>query len=49
MAVCDTSPQLTLPPFLQKGGLACLQDEGYQQMLDLVAFYKENAAILRCS
>lgn len=31
----------------QKGGLACLQDEGYQQMLDLVAFYKENAAILR--
>lgn len=31
----------------QAGGLACLQDEGWQQMLGLVAFYKENAAILR--
>ena len=24
-----------------------LQDDGWKQMLDLVAFYKENAAILR--
>jgi LL-diaminopimelate aminotransferase len=31
----------------QAGGLACLQDDGWKQMLDLVAFYKENAAILR--
>ncbi|GAB4821306.1 hypothetical protein N2152v2_008352 [Parachlorella kessleri] len=31
----------------QAGGLACLQEEGYQQMLELVSFYKENAAILR--
>lgn len=31
----------------QAGGLACLQDDGWAQMLDLVAFYKENAAILR--
>ena len=31
----------------QAGGLACLQDDGWAQMLDLVSFYKENAAILR--
>jgi LL-diaminopimelate aminotransferase len=31
----------------QAGGLACLQDEGWAQMLQLVEFYKENAAILR--
>lgn len=31
----------------QAGGMACLQDEGWKQMLELVAFYKENAAILR--
>ncbi len=31
----------------QAGGLACLQDDGWEQMLKLVAFYKENAAILR--
>lgn len=31
----------------QAGGMACLQEEGWNQMLDLVAFYKENAAILR--
>ncbi len=32
----------------QAGGLACLQDEGWAQMLGLIAFYKENAKILRC-
>ncbi|CAL8470730.1 g10272 [Coccomyxa elongata] len=31
----------------QAGGLACLQDEGFKEMHELVAFYKENAAILR--
>ncbi|KAL3141156.1 hypothetical protein ABBQ38_003504 [Trebouxia sp. C0009 RCD-2024] len=31
----------------QAGGLACMQDEGYQAMLDLVSYYKENATILR--
>ena len=31
----------------QQGGLACLQPEGYKAMTDLVAFYKENAALLR--
>lgn len=31
----------------QAGGLACLQDAGWKQMLELVDFYKENAAILR--
>jgi hypothetical protein len=31
----------------QAGGLACLQDDGWAQMLELVSFYKENAAILR--
>ena len=31
----------------QAGALACLQDEGFRQMKDLVAFYKENATILR--
>jgi LL-diaminopimelate aminotransferase len=31
----------------QAGGLACLQDKGWEQMLELVAFYRENAAILR--
>eukprot|EP00884_Botryococcus_braunii_P000832 jgi/Botrbrau1/1074/Bobra.0076s0039.1 len=30
----------------QAGGLACLQDEGYRQMLEVVDFYKGNAAIL---
>lgn len=30
----------------QAGGLACLQDAGWAQMLALVEFYKENAAIL---
>ena len=39
---------LPYPPCsVQAGGLACLQDQGWQQMLELVAFYKENAAILR--
>jgi LL-diaminopimelate aminotransferase len=31
----------------QAGGLACLADEGFAEMEGLVAFYKENAAILR--
>ncbi|CAK0782802.1 LL-diaminopimelate aminotransferase, chloroplastic [Coccomyxa viridis] len=31
----------------QAGGLAALQDEGFREMSDLVAFYRENAAILR--
>ena len=31
----------------QAGGLACLSDEGMAAMTDLVAFYKENAAILK--
>ena len=31
----------------QAGGLACLQDQGWKEMLELVAFYKENADILR--
>ncbi len=31
---------------VQAGGLACLQPAGYAAMLDLIAFYKENAAIL---
>jgi len=31
----------------QAGGLACLADEGFKQMNDLVSFYKENATILR--
>eukprot|EP01025_Chloroclados_australasicus_P006541 TRINITY_DN12101_c0_g1_i1.p2 TRINITY_DN12101_c0_g1~~TRINITY_DN12101_c0_g1_i1.p2 ORF type:complete len:472 (-),score=54.39 TRINITY_DN12101_c0_g1_i1:432-1658(-) len=30
----------------QAGGLACLKDEGYEEMLKLVGFYKENADIL---
>lgn len=30
----------------QAGGLATLTGEGYQAMLDLVAFYKENAKLL---
>jgi len=29
------------------GGLACLQDQGWEQVLELVSFYQENAAILR--
>jgi LL-diaminopimelate aminotransferase len=33
----------------QAGGLACLQDEGWAQMLELVEFYKGNAAILRAT
>mmetsp|Transcript_15517 Transcript_15517/g.33670 ORF Transcript_15517/g.33670 Transcript_15517/m.33670 type:complete len:444 (+) Transcript_15517:51-1382(+) len=32
---------------VQAGGLACLQGEGYKEMIGLVDFYKENAAILR--
>ncbi|KAK9844064.1 hypothetical protein WJX81_003340 [Elliptochloris bilobata] len=31
----------------QAGGLACLQEEGFKEMTELVAFYKENAEILR--
>jgi LL-diaminopimelate aminotransferase len=31
----------------QAGGAACLGDAGWAEMLELVAFYKENAAILR--
>ena len=31
----------------QAGGLACLQPEGLAAMRELVAFYKENAAIIR--
>eukprot|EP00891_Asterochloris_glomerata_P005442 jgi/Astpho2/5442/Aster-07391 len=31
----------------QAGGLACLQEKGWKEMLDLVAYYKENASILR--
>jgi len=31
----------------QAGGLAALSDAGYKDMLGLVAFYKENAAILK--
>jgi LL-diaminopimelate aminotransferase len=31
----------------QAGGAACLGDAGWAEMLGLVAFYKENAAILR--
>ena len=31
----------------QAGGLACLEDEGWKEMVDLVNFYKENAVILR--
>mmetsp|Transcript_12449 Transcript_12449/g.37435 ORF Transcript_12449/g.37435 Transcript_12449/m.37435 type:complete len:460 (+) Transcript_12449:201-1580(+) len=31
----------------QAGGLACLEPEGLSQVADLVAFYKENATILR--
>lgn len=31
----------------QAGGMACLSDEGMAAMTDLVAFYKENAAILK--
>ena len=31
----------------QAGGLACLSDEGMAAMNELVAFYKENAAILK--
>jgi len=31
----------------QAGGLACLQDQGWKQMLELVDFYKVNATILR--
>lgn len=31
----------------QAGGMACLQPEGYKEMSELVAYYKENAAILR--
>lgn len=32
----------------QAGGLAALRGDGWDQMLGLVAFYKENAAILKC-
>lgn len=32
---------------VQAGGLACLQDEGFAQMMEVVQFYKENASILR--
>ena len=31
----------------QAGGMACLSDEGMAAMTDLVAFYKENASILK--
>ena len=31
----------------QAGGLACVQEEGYQAMVDLVGYYKENAKILK--
>jgi len=31
----------------QAGGLACLEDDGYDAMLKLVAFYKENAKLLK--
>lgn len=31
----------------QAAGLACCSDEGYKAMLDLVAYYKENARILK--
>eukprot|EP00199_Chlamydomonas_sp_CCMP681_P002452 CAMPEP_0119106552 /NCGR_PEP_ID=MMETSP1180-20130426/4758_1 /TAXON_ID=3052 ORGANISM="Chlamydomonas cf sp, Strain CCMP681" /NCGR_SAMPLE_ID=MMETSP1180 /ASSEMBLY_ACC=CAM_ASM_000741 /LENGTH=422 /DNA_ID=CAMNT_0007091915 /DNA_START=79 /DNA_END=1347 /DNA_ORIENTATION=+ len=32
---------------VQAGGLACLQPDGLQEMNQTIAFYKENAAILR--
>ncbi|GMH43820.1 hypothetical protein BSKO_11754 [Bryopsis sp. KO-2023] len=31
----------------QAGGLACMQDEGFGQMMEVINFYKENATILR--
>ncbi|GAX79233.1 hypothetical protein CEUSTIGMA_g6673.t1 [Chlamydomonas eustigma] len=31
---------------VQAGGLACLQPEGYKEMISLIEFYKENATIL---
>eukprot|EP00803_Ostreobium_quekettii_P003671 evm.model.scf_66EXC.14 EVM.evm.TU.scf_66EXC.14 scf_66EXC:126003-130407(-) len=31
----------------QAGALACLEPEGYSQMMNVISFYKENAAILR--
>lgn len=31
----------------QAGGLACLQPQGLKEMHELVAFYKDNATILR--
>jgi len=33
----------------QAGGLACLSDDGMSAMTDLVAFYKENASILKAT
>lgn len=32
---------------VQAGGLACLDGEGYKEMLAMVNFYKENTTILR--
>jgi len=32
---------------VQAGGLACLQPEGLREMNELVAFYQENAKILK--
>ena len=31
---------------VQAGGLACLEGEGYREMMNLIKFYKENAKIL---
>jgi len=31
----------------QAGGLACCTDEGYAAMMDVVAYYKENASLLK--
>ena len=45
--LCDAWAMLRL---LQQNSLrddVCLQDEGFREMSDLVAFYRENAAILR--
>ncbi|KXZ48553.1 hypothetical protein GPECTOR_27g724 [Gonium pectorale] len=34
---------------VQAGGLACLQPQGLKDMYDMIAFYKENASILKAT
>jgi hypothetical protein len=43
----DVTPLSPRPSTRQAGGLACLQPEGLKEMYDMIAFYKQNAQILK--